>query len=243
MAQRIYTPHEGDRPYAALDIERMSAEEQVRVMVSWFHENYENPAERLPHNSREGGYQWIFGGPTSPDEALQEEFSSFVEYQVIQRAVEELEAEGLEWSPIPDDEDFLDDEEQSNSELLSVLADLRARLEEQLPAPGIGHNQPPEEIEDAPLTTSEIKNAIEDASTVIDFAAGSEENKSNLIKALQSLGKASSVIASWVGERATNGVDAFIKGAATAAGAATVISWDRIASLMERAIELAASIF
>ena len=243
MAQRIYTMHEGDRPYTSLDIERMSAEEQIRIMVSWFYENYEDPAQRLPYNSREGGYQWIFGGPTSADEALQDEFSSFVDYGVIQRAVEEIEAEGLEWSPIPDDEDFLGDEERSRAELLSVLAELRERLEERLPAPGIGHNQPPEEIDDAPLTTSEIHRAIDDTAIVAEFTEGAGEDNSKLNKALSSLGSAARIIAAWVGERATNGVDAFIKGAATAAGAATVISWDKIASLMEKAIELAASIF
>jgi hypothetical protein len=101
----------------------MAEDEQVELMIDWFSNNYMDPVHRLPYNSREGGYQWVFGGPIEASEALQDEFSSLIELSVIERAVEEIESDGtLEWSPIPD-EDFFDDSER-NYESRSTFPDV-----------------------------------------------------------------------------------------------------------------------
>ena len=58
--------HEGD----------VNEERQGRIdaLVEWFHERYEDPAERLPYVSAEGGYQWIYGGPYDAREVLGDNF-------------------------------------------------------------------------------------------------------------------------------------------------------------------------
>jgi hypothetical protein len=47
-----------------LSDEQLSAsneETQLRVMKHWFHQHFEDPAEECPHESAEGGYQYIWG--------------------------------------------------------------------------------------------------------------------------------------------------------------------------------------
>lgn len=45
------------------DFKKMSREEQIETMRAWFLESYEDPVERTPYESREGGYIYIWGGP------------------------------------------------------------------------------------------------------------------------------------------------------------------------------------
>jgi len=43
------------------DIQKLSREEQKEIMRAWFLENFENPVERTPYESREGGYIYMGG--------------------------------------------------------------------------------------------------------------------------------------------------------------------------------------
>lgn len=45
------------------DLKNADRDTQLGVMRTWFLQNYEDPAERTPYESREGGYIWIWGGP------------------------------------------------------------------------------------------------------------------------------------------------------------------------------------
>jgi hypothetical protein len=93
---------------------KLSRARKIKVMRAWFHENYEDPVHRLPHNSREGGYQWVNGGPVAALEGLQDLFSEEVaDFDLIEAAVREIEGEDgtFDWSPKPDDDfDPLDEE-------------------------------------------------------------------------------------------------------------------------------------
>ena len=44
-------------------LDGLEREERVEAMVEWFLDNFEDPAEHTPHESAEGGYQYIWGGP------------------------------------------------------------------------------------------------------------------------------------------------------------------------------------
>lgn len=66
------------------------------IMVDWFFEHYENPAHGVPYESREGGYQYVFGGPYDAREELQESFP-YAAPEDIEEAVEAIERESLEW--------------------------------------------------------------------------------------------------------------------------------------------------
>ena len=83
---------------------------QMIAMRAWFLDRYCDPAEGTPHNGREGGYQFIHGGPYDPADVLPERFGRHIDDDVIQEVIDELHQElGDEWAPvqhsIPDDYD------------------------------------------------------------------------------------------------------------------------------------------
>ncbi|MBO9407646.1 hypothetical protein J7399_09415 [Shimia sp. R9_1] len=80
------------------------------IMEQWFRENYEDPANSLPYDTREGGYQWIYGGPTTPIEALEEEFGGKYPSDVIEEVASRIEDELIDWTPIPGPDFFSDGE-------------------------------------------------------------------------------------------------------------------------------------
>lgn len=91
----------------------------IDKLVEWFHQNYEDPANRLPYVSAEGGYQWIYGGPYEAREVLSENFPDEAE-DVIEAAVEEIEADGLtDWAPVATAEDYDQPDNQSPDEPIS----------------------------------------------------------------------------------------------------------------------------
>ena len=80
------------------DLPEMDAHEQLRVMREWFLANFEDPAQSLPYESREGGYIWIDGGPYDPHEELHTKFHEFVPESVIEELGDELSSECPEWA-------------------------------------------------------------------------------------------------------------------------------------------------
>ena len=83
-------------------------EAQLEMMREWFFQHFENPAERTPYESREGGYQWIWGGPYHAREELGSEFSGVVPDDVIKELADELSQDCWEWAPTPSREDYDD---------------------------------------------------------------------------------------------------------------------------------------
>lgn len=69
---------------------------KVQRMIDWFFENYEDPAQHVPYDTGEGGYQYINGGPYHPSEVLRDEFPDFDE-NLIDKAVNKIVAYGWEW--------------------------------------------------------------------------------------------------------------------------------------------------
>jgi len=114
MADRTYGSFEdveGVHGYTREDIEQMSRERKIGAMVDWFHAHFEDPAERTPYETREGGYQWIWGGPHTADEEVQDEFSEVIDFETMQDAVREIENDGLfEWAPTPKPGDYGEEE-------------------------------------------------------------------------------------------------------------------------------------
>lgn len=83
-------------------------ETQLGVMETWFQQHFEDPAERTPYESAEGGYLWIWGGPYDAREELEGEFSGVVPDDVIDELADKLEGECREWAPTPSAEDYYD---------------------------------------------------------------------------------------------------------------------------------------
>lgn len=65
-------------------------------LIEWFFLRYKDPADGVPHDSSEGGYQYVNGGPYDPWEVLADAFHSENE-GVIEDAVKEIYIDGHEW--------------------------------------------------------------------------------------------------------------------------------------------------
>ncbi len=81
------------------DLPKLDRDTQLDVMETWFRELYEDPAERTPYESREGGYIWIWGGPYEAVEVLGHEFGGTVEQDIIDSLVGKLDSECATWAP------------------------------------------------------------------------------------------------------------------------------------------------
>lgn len=73
-------------------------ERRTDLMIDWFLENFEDPANTLPYDSEEGGYQWIWGGPYDAGEELSAAFPE-ASAEELEAVVERLQRDGtVEWT-------------------------------------------------------------------------------------------------------------------------------------------------
>jgi hypothetical protein len=111
-------------------------EAQLEMMREWFFKHFEDPAERTPYESVEGGYIWIWGGPYDAREELDAEFGDGVPEDVIEELADELTRECWEWAPTPsreDYDDFLVEDialiSEYHSNFISAIHDIEKLLE------------------------------------------------------------------------------------------------------------------
>jgi hypothetical protein len=86
-------------PSPCPDLRGKSNAVATKLMVEWFSANFEDPAERTPYDSAEGGYIYIWGDPSTAEEELVNAFGDVATEKAIAAAVEELEAQDWEWVP------------------------------------------------------------------------------------------------------------------------------------------------
>lgn len=80
------------------DDEREAAFEAMR---RWFFEHFEDPAQMTPHDSKEGGYQYVYGGPYDAHEELNAKFEGVYPDEWIEELANELNGISPEWAPGP----------------------------------------------------------------------------------------------------------------------------------------------
>jgi hypothetical protein len=112
-------------------LETARKDHQIIAIRAWFLDRFCHPAHGTPYNGREGGFQFIHGGPYDPADELPNRFARVVGDDVIQEVVDELHQQvGDEWVPVqrsvPDDYD--DDYGVIVWERSQPLARLRDRL-------------------------------------------------------------------------------------------------------------------
>lgn len=152
----------------------LAHDEAVELIEEWFFENFEDPANSTPHESAEGGYQYIWGGPYYTRDIIENVFADTATDELITAAVKWLERKSSLWvpsirrrkSPEDDGEMVVEwlDPAAAHAELQQQLLSLGEALAA-LPAspPGLGHNNPPETIEAVPYTPedrAEIVSAV-----------------------------------------------------------------------------------
>lgn len=195
--------HEPDGPDEPDDEDDLAPSENVPSdeLKEWFYGAYEDPAQSLPYNSREGGYQWIRGGPYTALEALEEEYGNQYAFEDLEKIAREIEDEsgGLtEWSPIDDVDDFdrVENEPKAPTpeerriaaeqvrrsaaeleELLAPLIDIRRNHVEvdEDDRPGIGHNGPPDPLDEIGLTADLFEEARAATATIEGAVARTQE--------------------------------------------------------------------
>lgn len=104
---KYYSP-EWDQYFTAEELAKADSEIQNDVMQHWFFQKFEDPAERTPYESREGGYIYIYGGPYDAAEELEEMFGDIVPEDVIELLVGELESQCYEWTSASSEDDYDD---------------------------------------------------------------------------------------------------------------------------------------
>lgn len=200
--------------------------EKRELMVQWFRQNFEDPAENTTYVTAEGGYLWNHGGPHDATEQLFDMFGSMVSESLIEEVAREVEAGGItEWASahlddwedeIVEDEPSLDDYGDDPNERYGSPADHQAReqaraalrnLLAMVDAPvGMGHNNPPEDIED----TEPTERLREDATAL--YAEFGKPNPSiALVKQFgAAIGKAALASIKWAGKKVDLAIDTAI---------------------------------
>lgn len=225
---------------------RMKKAEKRELMVEWFKQNYEDPAERTSYVSAEGGYLWNHGGPYDAREQLSDMFGSFVSEKLIEEVAEEVESDGItDWAPTHDDyqddydlpEDprpsFEDFSDQPN-ELYGSQQDLEARerarnvLKElldmlDLPKPiGMGHNNPPEALDD-----TEIVEGLREPVAALHAEFSKPNPSIAFINAAgAALGKAALASIKWGGKKIDLAIDTSIKAGIPSVGAVVAATYN-----------------
>ena len=149
-------------------INGLKGEELQEAVKAWFLSNFEDPAEETPYNGREGGYQWIWGGPYDAREEIEGYFENSIPQEIVDAVVEELERDAVEWAPngnrIYDEEPPEEEYGEKYVHLQLGLNQLEEVLKDIKPVPAaIGGNNPPEEIGVPPYNDedeAEIMGAI-----------------------------------------------------------------------------------
>ncbi|AML50194.1 hypothetical protein [Falsihalocynthiibacter arcticus] len=98
--------------------EDFDAESAAEEMKDWFYTNYEDPVERLPYISAEGGYKWVFGSSETALGALEEAYSDEYPFKFIEKVAQSITDETgiFDWSPTPG-QDFYDNGDETESDL------------------------------------------------------------------------------------------------------------------------------
>jgi len=104
MSEYLYP--DSDQFRSKDELSKLSPEIQLEVMKNWFYQNFEDPANRTPYESAEGGYIYIYGGPYDAREELGDEFSGIVPEDVIENLLGDLQGHCVDWAPTPSPNDY-----------------------------------------------------------------------------------------------------------------------------------------
>ncbi|HHW4400229.1 TPA: hypothetical protein ACUNCG_000773 [Aeromonas hydrophila] len=99
----------GSKEYRLNALKYKSNDDKLDLMREWFFDNYADPID-LPYNGREGGYQYIHGGPYDASDVLFSTFSGYIEDRFIQELVDDLNEQSYEWGANPDNSDWYYDQ-------------------------------------------------------------------------------------------------------------------------------------
>jgi hypothetical protein len=147
----IVVASESDVP----DLNGLNRGEVKHEIRQWFLSNFEDPAENTPHDSQQGGYQFVWGGPYEARDEITDAFyhvpQSILPPALIDEIVQELEYKAWEWAPksnrIYDEELFEHDAGSPYEQVQRHLEQIERLMAKIEPVSSrIGHNRPPEAL-------------------------------------------------------------------------------------------------
>jgi hypothetical protein len=104
--KRYYSAEDFETGVTPSQLKRMGRDRQREYVLGWWARNFEDPANETPYNGREGGYQYIWGGPYEARDELWSEFGDIISEERIAEYVDEIESDGtVEWAPGPEHPD------------------------------------------------------------------------------------------------------------------------------------------
>ena len=213
---------------AAPSLEGVDSEDRVDAMIAWFFENFENPAEETPYDGREGGYQYIWGGPHEASDYIYDHFPEATEEEHTE-AINQIDADGPHWAPAgqrilpPDDAEGppvppLDERLEQLSAQLDTLTDHVSEmlaLQQAHNIAGIGHNNPPPD-EDVSPTLDDVLESITEVEAELAKPTPLDDADEQVI--MKAEGRFAWFL-SWFKERIREVPTFLVRGAITATGA------------------------
>ncbi len=206
---------EFERELSADEVGELDPDQQYEYLLAWFFHYYEDPAHDTPHESAEGGYQYIFGGPYDAEEELSNKFGDAVSEEVMQRVVDRLQSVGFEWAPSDnhparayenEDETPLEDLDRIVAKLQDgsleltpdpvgsanrqAVIDAASALQDALAKftpPPIGHNHPPEDIKADEPKQDQVSEPAKDVTFAKEEAQASKPDLLGFGHALKSI--------------------------------------------------------
>ena len=250
------------------ELAALEPETQKEILTAWFHVNFEDPAESTPHDSSEGGYQYVWGGPYDAEEELFGEFGSYgVPEEVINEVVEELTRDGLvDWAPTHHRLASQSDggtpepwyplrlgnpivahplnEPEAREQLLERLESLERSLRalEENP-PVVGSNRAPWTIEIAPFAPEDYVGVEQVIASVRRQAESSNPDESSLEDDITRMKRLAVHLGQWIKERLDKGADAFAKVMGAALAAALLGYYEEMVEVCEAALNWVSTLF
>ncbi len=216
------TPENDERPNQLTDppddFDGLEADDIADLLVAWFLDNFEDPAERMPRDPEsEYGYVFMDGGPYDAREVLNDFFYDEVGEEAIEKAVIKLERSSSVWSPKPDVRPYTEYVVTNENDIvtdngipvvvsgqpynrLEALADkaLRASFTatkiEKLFQTGIGHNNPPEPIEKYTFDANDLRTIQNQLSNIVTLVQTQQLKTDELINSVELLKQKQSLL-------------------------------------------------
>lgn len=202
------------------DLAALPDDAQVEKLVEWFYHNFEDPANQTPRMDNEFFYLW--GGPYDADDYLQNNFSEVVEESIIEKAVRKVESDGIiNWAPahpeyFDDEPDHFDSTEQNQSDFvdrahdtLDELETAAKRLDALRRSGGVGHNNPPELIDEIPYGLGDEGKLFFSTGRIREVMSSDNISPGDLAEPRDNLSEIRDKILKWLAEKANKVVDAF----------------------------------
>lgn len=203
------------------DFDGISLDEAVDLIKAWLLENFDDPAESTPYDGKEGGYQYIWGGPYRARDIIENVFADTASSELIDAAIAALDSESVEWVPSsrrlqpPEDEG----EQVESLDPTALHAELQQQLSSLgeavalLPAspPRLGHNNPPEAIETVPYTPEDRIEIVAAVAVLQAQPVTPIDDGKAAIEAATVLEKKASKFRDWLMHQGDNFVTEFVK--------------------------------